>query len=65
MKNGWEMDEKGNECHYVNDKLHREDGPAILYTNGVTGYFYQDKFITYFKRYFDIFLRKEKLKAFW
>ncbi len=27
-------DEDGNKYWYLNDKLHREDGPAIEYANG-------------------------------
>lgn len=29
MKNGMEIDRCGTKCYYVNDKLHREDGPAL------------------------------------
>ena len=29
-----DIDKNGNKFYYVNNKLHREDGPAIEYTNG-------------------------------
>jgi hypothetical protein len=29
MKNGLIIDNAGNSCWYLNDKLHREDGPAV------------------------------------
>jgi hypothetical protein len=33
MKNGFRRE--GNfECHYVNGKLHRDDGPALIHTDG-------------------------------
>ena len=28
------IDEHGTEYYYINGKLHREDGPAIIYNNG-------------------------------
>ncbi len=28
------IDEHGTEYYYINGKLHREDGPAIIYANG-------------------------------
>lgn len=31
MKQGWITDELGTKCHYVDDKLHRDDGPAIIF----------------------------------
>lgn len=34
MKQGWII-EKYIKCHYVNDKLHCDDGPAIICKNGV------------------------------
>ena len=33
MKNGKYI-EDGKECWYLNDKLHRTDGPAITYSDG-------------------------------
>jgi hypothetical protein len=29
MKNGLIIDEYGDKYHYLNDKRHREDGPAV------------------------------------
>ena len=34
MRNGIEVDDEGNKFHYVDDKLHRVDGPAIEYSDG-------------------------------
>ena len=34
MKNGLIVDEKGNLYWYLNDELHREDGPAVIYNEG-------------------------------
>jgi hypothetical protein len=34
MKNGLVIDEYGHRWWYKDDELHREDGPAIEYTNG-------------------------------
>ena len=34
MKNGFHIDEDGSECWYLNDKRHREDGPAVIYADG-------------------------------
>ena len=34
MKNGLIIDEYGNKSWYLNDLLHREDGPAVEYVNG-------------------------------
>ena len=34
MKNGLTVNEVGTKCWYLNDKLHRTDGPAIEHSNG-------------------------------
>ena len=34
MKNGLIIDKYENKRWYLNDKLHREDGPAVKYTDG-------------------------------
>jgi polynucleotide 5'-kinase involved in rRNA processing len=34
MKNGMIVDKKGSKIWYKNDQLHREDGPAIEFSNG-------------------------------
>jgi hypothetical protein len=40
IKNGWETQSDGTKCHYVNGKLHREDGPAIEYADGSVSYYF-------------------------
>jgi len=40
MKNGLIIKDDGRKIYYVNDKLHRDDGPAIIdYTWGVRQWF--------------------------
>jgi hypothetical protein len=34
MKNGLIIDEDGDKIWYLNDLLHREDGPAVEHANG-------------------------------
>jgi len=34
MLNGLIVNGRGTKCYYVNNKLHREDGPAIEWVNG-------------------------------
>lgn len=34
MKNGWTTDAYGTKIHYVNDQLHCDDGPAVVYEDG-------------------------------
>ena len=34
MSNGWITDKDGTKCHYLNDQLHREDGPAKIWADG-------------------------------
>lgn len=34
MKNGLHIEMNGDKSWYHNDKLHREDGPAVILTNG-------------------------------
>jgi hypothetical protein len=34
MKNGLIINENGTKCYYLNDLLHREDGPAVEWTDG-------------------------------
>lgn len=41
MKNGLIISKSGDKHWYVNDILHREDGPAVEFTNG-TKYWYID-----------------------
>jgi len=36
----------GTTCYYLNGKLHREDGPAVIYPNGIIEYFLNGKNIT-------------------
>ena len=42
IKNGLEIDSSGNKFWYKNDKLHREDGPAIEYVSGHKHWFIED-----------------------
>ena len=64
MKNGLDIDLDGTKFYYKNGEYHREDGPAIEYTNGVK-YWYLNG-----KRLYNIysqeqFLQYMKLRAFW
>ena len=34
MRNRTVVDERGNECWYKDDKLHREGGPAKIWPDG-------------------------------
>jgi len=39
--NGLVVNYDGTECWYLHDRLHRIDGPAVIYPNGVQ-YWYQN-----------------------
>ena len=43
MKNGLVVDEYGNKIWYKNNLFHREDGPAIIYTDGNKYWFIEGK----------------------
>jgi hypothetical protein len=43
MKNGLHIDEHGNKCWYLDDKLHRQDGPAEEWANGTKLWYLHDK----------------------
>ena len=43
MKNGLEIDEDGDKLYYLNNKLHREDGPAVEYANGDKVWYQHDQ----------------------
>jgi hypothetical protein len=43
MKNGLFITVSGDKEWWLNDKLHREDGPAVEYTDGSTGWYLNDK----------------------
>jgi hypothetical protein len=43
MINGMIIDELGNECWYKDGKLHREDGPALIYSYGNKEYWLNNK----------------------
>ena len=43
MKNGLIIDENGTKYWYLNGKLHREDGPAIEYSDGDKHWFLNGK----------------------
>lgn len=38
MKNGWDEDEYGTKWHYVNDAIHNDNGPAIIFHDGLQVY---------------------------
>jgi hypothetical protein len=37
--NGWHTDKEGTRRHYQNGLLHREDGPAFIYSTGTQAWF--------------------------
>jgi hypothetical protein len=39
MKNGLEIDQDGTKYYFLNNQLHREDGPAVIGSDG-TQYWY-------------------------
>ena len=43
MKNGLEINKYGNKHYYLNDKLHRKDGPAVECTSGYKSWYQHDK----------------------
>ena len=42
MKNGLVINKYGSKIYYKDDKLHREDGPAIVYSDGGMEYYIND-----------------------
>lgn len=42
MKNGKVIDLKGSEFYYVNNLLHREDGPAVIWFDDIKEWHYND-----------------------
>jgi hypothetical protein len=44
MKNGLIVDKFGSNQYYLNDLLHREDGPAVILTDGSKYYFINGKY---------------------
>jgi len=38
-RNGWHTDEYGNRSHYLGGLLHREDGPAVICTDGYRSWY--------------------------
>ena len=63
MFSGCLTDTDGTKHWYVDDLLHREDGPAIEYADGSKYWFINDKEI--FCKSNEEFLKLMKLKAFW
>ena len=55
------IDEYGNKCWTLNNKYHREDGPAQEYCNGDKVWYYHGKFFTSQEE----FERLINLKALW
>lgn len=45
-KNGKEVNENGTIRYYKDGKLHREDGPAVIWTNGDKWYYLNGKQMT-------------------
>jgi hypothetical protein len=43
VKNGLIIDNDGDKCWYLNDQLHREDGPAIEYVDGHKAWYLNDQ----------------------
>ena len=43
MKNGIVINRYGTKFYYKDDMFHNEDGPAIIYTNGILEYWINDK----------------------
>jgi hypothetical protein len=43
MKNGLIISRNGTKLYYLNDKYHREDGPALEYSDGSRYYFANGK----------------------
>lgn len=58
MKNG-RYEENGNIIYYKDDKRHREDGPAVLFSNGNGWHYLND--ISYTKEEFEQWLAKKEL----
>ena len=48
MKNGLVTDTDGNKFWYLNDKLHRIDGPAIEYADGRRYWYLDGRLVTPF-----------------
>ena len=42
MKNGLEISNYGNKYWYLNDQLHRLEGPAVIYLNQIENWFLND-----------------------
>jgi hypothetical protein len=58
MKNGLNIDQDGTKRYYLNGNLHREDGPAIEYSNG-NKYYYLD-YIRYSEEFYWKEIEKRK-----
>ena len=59
-KNGKFKDEMGNSFWYLNGKLHREDGPAVEWSNQYKQWFINDVELT--EEEFNQWLAKKQLK---
>lgn len=42
-KNGWISYKSGDKIHYKNDLVHREDGPAVIFSSGFKAWYIQGK----------------------
>ena len=43
MKNGWHTDDYGTRRHYVGDRRHRDDGPAVIWPDGYEQWYRDDR----------------------
>ena len=43
MKQGWITLSSGAKYHYVDDKIHNDDGPAVIYSDGTKSWFKHNK----------------------
>jgi hypothetical protein len=49
MKNGLVITKYGTKCWYKNDLLHREDGPAVIFYDGIELYYFNNKLLAHDK----------------
>jgi hypothetical protein len=63
MRNGLNIRKDGTKIWYVNDQLHREDGPAMEWSSGAKEWYLHGKKIVVNSN--EEFLRYIKLKGFW
>jgi len=59
-RNGKIIDKYGSVCYYKDDKLHREDGPAVEYADGAKAWYLNS--IRYSEKDYIVEVRKIKLQ---